>query len=74
MIWLVPAALAAVAVVPVVLAVRTAAREAAALRRELGAFVALREPILELRAEATGVARRLPELQLRTRPSATSAP
>jgi hypothetical protein len=61
-------------VVPVLMALRSAAREAAALRRELGEFVALGEPILELRAEATAVARRLPELQQRARPSATSAP
>jgi len=74
MIWLIPAAVAALAVVPVLVGLRGAAREAAALRRELTAFVALREPVLELRAEATAVARRVPELQLRTRPSATSAP
>jgi len=74
MIWLVPAALAVIAVVPVLMALRSAAREAAALRRELGEFVALRDPILELRTEATTVARRVPELQRRARPSATSAP
>ena len=74
MIWLVPAALAVLAALPIALALRSAAREAAALRRELGAFAALRDPVLELRAEATAVARRVPELQARARPSATSAP
>lgn len=74
MIWLIPAAVAAMAAVPVLLALRRVGVEAVALRRELAAFVALREPILELRADATAVAGRLPELQLRTRPRATSAP
>ena len=74
MIWLVPAALAVIAALPVALALRSAAREAAALRRELQAFAALREPVRELQAEATAVARRVPELQVRTRPAATPAP
>lgn len=74
MIWLVPAALAVFAVLPITIALRSAAREAAALRRELGSFAALREAVLELRAEAGAVARRVPELQAKARPTATSAP
>lgn len=74
MIWLIPAAVAAVAAVPVLLALRRVALEAVALRREVAAFVALGEPILELRAAATAVAGRVPGLQLRTRPRAISAP
>lgn len=74
MIWILPVATAAVLALPLAVALRGAARDAAALRRELAAFASLREPILELRTEATAVARRVPELQKRARPSATSAP
>ena len=74
MIWIIPVAIAAVLAVPVAVALRGVSRDVAALRRELAAFTSLREPILELRTEATAVARRVPELQKRARPSATSAP
>lgn len=74
MIWLVPAALAAVAAVPLWLAVRRVAAEAAELQRTMAAAAALRAPILEVRAEARLVAARLPELRLRTRPAPPPAP
>ena len=74
MIWLVPAALVAIAAVPVFLGFRRVAAEAAALHRAIGAFQELQGPVLELRDEARAVAGRVPELRLRTRPALPPGP
>jgi hypothetical protein len=73
-IWLVPAALLLVAVVPVLLAARRVAAEAAELHRAVASFAALREPVLELRDEVRAATTRVPELRLRTRPALPPAP
>lgn len=74
MLWLIPAAILHVAVVPTVLGVRRVSREAASLRRELAAFVEARDALSELGNDVRSLAGALPELRLRTRPAPPGAP
>ncbi|HEX7165986.1 MAG TPA: hypothetical protein VF230_03300 [Acidimicrobiales bacterium] len=64
MMWLVPAAIAVLAALPIVLVARRLVGEAVQLRRDVQRFSDLRPALLELRSEAEtfrrGVAVRLP--------------
>ena len=73
MIWLIPAALALLAVVPLAVLARGVARELKALRRELAALAAVREPVLELRADVEELRAGMPEIRFRTRPPEPAA-
>lgn len=55
MLWILPLAVAAVAIVPIMVAVRRLAAEALGLRREIDRFSDLRPALLELRNEAQAI-------------------
>lgn len=55
MMWLLPAAIAVLGLVPIVVAARRITRESLALRRDLVRFSELRPALLELRSNATVV-------------------
>jgi hypothetical protein len=66
--WALPMIVAAVALVPIVVAVRRLAGEAHALRREIDRFSDLRPALLELRTEADALRRRQLRSIQRSRP------
>ena len=70
MMWLLPAAVAVLAIVPILIAVRRVAAEALDLRREMYRFSELRPALLELRSDAStlraGLAARAQQLPRRT--------
>jgi alkylation response protein AidB-like acyl-CoA dehydrogenase len=65
-IWMVPAAVGVVAALAVLLSARRVVRDAAELSATLGRFRDVRQPILELRAEALTL--KADALDLRARP------
>ena len=71
MMWLLPAAVAVLAALPIVIAVRRVVAETFALRRELTLFSELRPALVELRSEAQmlrdGMAARANQLPRRYR-------
>ena len=67
MMWLVPAAIAMLAVLPVVLVARRVASEMLELRRDVQRFSDLRPALIELRSEAELFRRRAAAVRISRR-------
>lgn len=74
MIWLLPVGVVAVVALPILLSLRSAAREARKLSQDVAALVELREPVADLRASIVQLRAEIPELRARTRPGSSAAP